>query len=36
MIGNYYASRESVAFGVLVQDTKAYRHLIALYRNYSR
>lgn len=36
LIGNYYASRESVAFGVLVQDTKAYKHLIALYRDYSR
>lgn len=36
LIGNYYASRESVAFGVLVQDTKAYRHLIGRYRDYSR
>ena len=36
LIGNYYASRESVAFGVLVQDTKAYKHLIGLYRDYSR
>ena len=36
LIGNYYASRESVAFGGLVQDTKAYKHLIGLYRDYSR
>lgn len=36
LIGNYYNSRESVAFGVLVQDTKAYKHLIGLYRDYSR
>lgn len=36
LIGNYYASRESVAFGALVQDTKAYKHLIGLYRDYSR
>ena len=36
LIGNYYASRESVAFGVPVQDTKAYKHLIGLYRDYSR
>lgn len=36
MVGNYYASRESLVFGALVQDTHAYKHLIGLYRNYSR
>lgn len=36
MIGTFYGSRETLAFGVLVNDTKVYRHLIGLYRNYSR
>lgn len=36
MIGTFYNSRETLAFGVLVNDTKVYRHLIGLYRNYAR
>lgn len=36
MIGTFYDSRETLAFGVLVNDTKVYRHLIGLYRNYAR
>lgn len=36
LIGTFYDSRETLAFGVLVNDTKMYRHLIGLYRNYLR
>lgn len=36
MVGTFYASRETLAFGVLVNETPAYRHLISLYRNYLR
>ncbi len=36
MVGTFYASRETLAFGVLVNETPAYRHLIGLYRNYMR
>lgn len=35
-VADFYASRESIAFGVLVHDTKAYKHLIGLYRDYSK
>lgn len=36
MVGTFYASRETLAFGVLVNETPVYRHLIGLYRDYRR
>lgn len=36
MIGTFYASRETIAFGVLVNTVPTYKYLISLYRDYSR
>ncbi len=36
MVGNYYVSRESLVFGALVHETPSYKHLIGLYRDYSK
>lgn len=36
MVGTFYAGRETIAYGVLVNETPIYRRLISLYRNYSR
>lgn len=36
MVGTFYASRETQAFGVLVSQLPQYRHIIGLYRDYSR
>ena len=36
MVGNYYVSRESLVFGAVVHETPSYKHLIGLYRDYSK
>jgi hypothetical protein len=36
LVGTFYASRETEAYGVLVSKLPAYNHIIGLYRDYSR
>lgn len=35
LVGTYYNTRETEVYGVLVNETKAYRHIIGLYRNFA-
>ena len=35
-IGDYYAHRETVTFGRTMSEVPVYKHLIGLYRNYSK
>lgn len=35
LLGTYYGSRESIVYGVIMQQVPAYKHLISLYRNYA-
>lgn len=35
-VGDYYNSRETVAFVSTMSEVPTYKHLIGLYRNYSR
>lgn len=34
LLGTFYGSRESIVYGVIMQQVPAYKHLIHLYRNY--
>lgn len=34
MVGTFYNSRETEVYGVLLSETRSYRHIIGLYRNY--
>lgn len=36
MVGQFYANREPVAFAQSAEVPLSYRHLISLYRNYTR
>ncbi len=36
LVGSFYASRETEAFGVLMSKLPRYSHIIGLYRDYSR
>lgn len=36
LVGHYYANREPVAFANSTEVPLSYRHLIQLYRNYSK
>ena len=36
LVGNYYANREPVAFANCIEVPLSYKHLISLYRNYSK
>lgn len=36
LVGSFYASRETEAFGVLVSKLPRYNHIVGLYRDYSR
>lgn len=35
MLGTYFNTREDEVYGVLVNQTKAYRHIIGLYRDFA-
>ena len=35
LLGTFYGSRESIVYGVIMQQVPAYKHLIGLYRNYA-
>lgn len=35
LLGTFYGSRESIVYGVIMQQVPAYKHLIHLYRNFA-
>lgn len=35
-LGDYYTHRETIAFGSTMNEIPSYKHLIGLYRNYSK
>lgn len=35
LLGTFYGSRESIVYGVIMQQVPAYKHLIHLFRNFA-